>query len=190
MCLYNLNCNKVKDRQKGYPMRAILRKPGPYEQAVPAIYAALLSRVREPAFYTDYGVPDSFDGRFDLLVAHMFLVVRRLGAEGRDFSQQLFDTMFADMDQTLREMGIGDMGVPKHMRRMMKGFNGRMQAYDGAQDRAGMTEALRRNVYGTVQEPDEAALAKMAGYMARSAASLETQGTQDIMAGRITLLPL
>ncbi len=100
-------------------------------------YAVVLEQARNPRFYTDFGVPDTFDGRFEVLVAHLFIIMHVTGEQGeeaRGFNQALFDAAFADMDQTLRNMGIGDMGVPKHMRRMMTGFNGRMHAYEEALD--------------------------------------------------------
>ena len=127
-----------------------------YEQQPADLYSALMARVRAPHFYAEMGVPDSFDGRFDLLLLHLFLVMERLldepGGSYAAFNQALFDVVFADMDQTLRERGIGDMGVPKHMRRMMTAFNGRMHAYHEAfraGDDATILDALRRNLYGT-----------------------------------------
>lgn len=104
-------------------------------------------------FYRDCGVPDTVDGRFDLIVLHTYIVLDRLRAEGeagRKLSQQLFDTLFDDMDRSLREMGVGDLSVGKHVKRMASGFYGRMKAYDEARaagDEA-LAEALRRNVYG------------------------------------------
>jgi cytochrome b pre-mRNA-processing protein 3 len=122
-----------------------------------------------------YGVPDSFDGRFDLLLIHLFLVINRLANEGeqaREFNQALFDVTFADMDQTLREMGIGDMGVPKHQRRMMKGFNGRMHAYDEAlkQGEGAFAIALRRNLYGTIEDTEVPDIQKIMRYIRESMA--------------------
>ncbi len=95
------------------------------------LYACALENTRQKIFYTQYAIPDSFDGRFDLLLLHIFLILNRIMDQEnyKDLSQALFDITFKDMDQTLREMGIGDMGVPKHMKRMMKAFNGRMHNY-------------------------------------------------------------
>ena len=132
-----------------------------------ALYAAALTNTREPFFYEVCGVPDSFDGRFDLLLLHVYLILDTLmGREDYDgISQALFDEMFKDMDQTLREMSIGDMGVPKHMKRMMKAFNGRMHGYQLAiapekleghdvegMEPAPLDEVLRRNLYGTLDD--------------------------------------
>lgn len=172
-------------------MLALFRKKNPYEIAARTLYARLLESVRRPGFYAQLGVPDSFDGRFDLLMLHLFLIIRRLngeGSSGKEFSQALFDACFADMDQTLREMGIGDMGVPKHMRRMMKGFNGRIQAYDGAFGDAGdFSAALRRNLYGTAPGTAPEAIAEMAEYARNLAVALERISLTDMAEGRMVL---
>ncbi len=130
-------------------MFGLFRRKNPYEQEALSIYAGCLEQVRKPIFYEDMGVPDTMDGRFDLLLLHVFIATH---GRDPDLGQALFDVMFHDMDQMLREIGIGDMGVPKHMKRMMKGFNGRMQAYAGAGD--DLSAAIERNVYGTVEAED------------------------------------
>jgi cytochrome b pre-mRNA-processing protein 3 len=170
-------------------MFALLKKQNPYAQAAKDAYARLLQQARQATFYSDYGVPDSFDGRFDLLVLHVFLLVNRAqkdGAAGKDFNQALFDATFADMDQTLREMGIGDMGVPKHMRRMMRGFNGRVHAYANAlENDAALGEALARKLYGTAIGTDAGKIEKMKTYVRARAAALETATFDDILNGKI-----
>jgi cytochrome b pre-mRNA-processing protein 3 len=173
-------------------MLSLLKKKNDpeYTAAARAVYAALLARARQPWFYVQAGAPDSFDGRFDLLLLHVFFVVSRLlgeGTSGQAFNQALFDVTFADMDQTLREMGIGDMGVPKHMRRMMKAFNGRMQIYRAAlSDDQKFAAALKRNVYGGVDVPAPSLTALMA-YSRRVLASLAAQDAAQIMRGEIHL---
>ncbi len=133
-------------------MFSVFAKKNPYEQEARAVYAYCLEQIRKPCFYSDMGVPDTMDGRFDLLLLHVFFTIKDRDAS---FGQAVFDIMFADMDQMLREVGIGDMGIPKHMKRMMKGFNGRMHAYQRVlSGEENWGEALQRNVYGTVQSPD------------------------------------
>lgn len=143
------------------------------------LYACALHNTREEVFYKRYGVPDNFDGRFDLLLLHIFIILHHI-MEHDDYeaiSQALFDVMFKDMDQTLREMGIGDVGVPKHMKRMMKAFNGRMYNYQVAlapdsvsiEDVEGLTvasleEVLARNIYGG-KSFDKDAVAGMAMFV-------------------------
>lgn len=161
-------------------------------------YEACFMQARQPVFYTGAGVPDTVDGRFDLLLVHEFLVIRRLlsasnrAEEGREFSQALFDITFADMDQSLRDAGIGDMGVPKHVRRMMLAYNGRMHAYESAfnEGKAALEEALERNLYGTVEQPDAKALRLAADYMIRSEKALAAQKFDDICAGVIEFPPV
>lgn len=123
-----------------------------------ALYQAAEAQARLPVFYTEYSVPDSVDGRFELISLHCFILMRRLKTAGEDkLSQRLFDIFFKTMDKSLREMGIGDLGVPKHMKRMMQGFNGRANHYEQAlrsDSDTLMHEALIRNVYGTVGEPN------------------------------------
>ena len=134
------------------------------------LYACALQNTRDPVFYEEYGVPDSFDGRFDLLLVHIFIILNLLMPRDdyEDISQSLFDSVFKDMDQTLREMGIGDMGVPKHMKRMMKAFNGRMHSYQWAVDpdsmegreveglqKTSLAQTLERNLYATLRENED-----------------------------------
>ncbi len=122
------------------------------------LYAAAAARARAPGFYRA-GVPDSFDGRFDLLMLHVFLIVRRLrrdGAEGAALAQAVFDAAFDDMDRTLREMGVGDLGVPRRIKAMGRAFYGRAAAYDAALDSpddAALRAALGRNLAGGGDAP-------------------------------------
>ena len=117
------------------------------------LYAAAIAVARRPVFYRDFGVQDSVDGRFDALSLIVILVMRRLkncGDTGKEISQQLFDSMFADMDLSLREMGAGDIGVSKRVRIMAEAFMGRLQAYVTAldnDDRAALDAALQRNLF-------------------------------------------
>lgn len=171
-------------------MLAFLKKKNPYEQAARDVYAALLLASRQPEFFKRYGVPDTFDGRFDLLLLHVFIVVNRMTAEGKvgaDFSQALFDVVFADMDQILREMGIGDMGIPKHMRRMMKAFNGRMHVYAEAlkQGEGAVAVALRRNLYGTLEDSEIPDIRKMACYLKDNIDKSATLPLSAILDGKI-----
>ena len=117
------------------------------------LYAAAIDVARRPVFYSQFGVQDTVDGRFDSLSLVVILIMRRLkscGVDGREFSQQLFDSMFADMDLSLREMGAGDIGVSKRVRVMAEAFLGRLEAYVTAldnNDRAALEAALRRNLF-------------------------------------------
>jgi cytochrome b pre-mRNA-processing protein 3 len=106
------------------------------------IYGMIVTQAREPLFYGELGVPDTVNGRFDLLLLHLWMVLQHLRAMpgATELSQAVFDRFCADMDANLREMGIGDLAVPKRMRGLGEAFYGRAAAYDMAV--SGGTEAL------------------------------------------------
>ncbi|MDO9058151.1 MAG: ubiquinol-cytochrome C chaperone family protein [Bradyrhizobium sp.] len=127
------------------------RKPRmPSPGTIEAIYGMIVTQAREPLFYRDLGVPDTVNGRFDLLVLHLWMVLRRLRSmEGAtELSQALFDHFCDDMDANLREMGVGDVTVPKRMRAFGEAFYGRVAAYDLALDagREPLALALCKNI--------------------------------------------
>lgn len=154
------------------------------------LYVAAVEQARRPEFYRRCGVPDTLDGRFELIALHTFLALHRLAADSdqasRDIAQALFDRLFADMDRSLREMGVGDMGIGRRIQQMAQGFYGRMAAYrqalaDGDEALEG---ALRRNLYGTVAvEPAMTAL--LVAYVRRAVAELADQPADDLAAGRV-----
>ena len=117
---------------------------------IEAIYGMIVTQAREPVFYRDLAVPDTVNGRFDLLVLHLWLVLRRLrtaeGAAG--LSQALFDRFCNDMDDNLREMGVGDLTVPKRMQAFGEAFYGRTAAYDMALEAGDepLAQALCKNI--------------------------------------------
>jgi cytochrome b pre-mRNA-processing protein 3 len=132
------------------------------------LYGAAVAAAREPALYAGLGVPDTLDGRFDLVGLHVFLLIRRLGAlppPGVALAQAVFDAMFNDMDLNLREMGVGDLSVGKRVRAMWEAFHGRCAAYQaalGAGDAKLLAEALERNVWrGKAPGDASAALARL-----------------------------
>lgn len=160
------------------------------------LYDAIVAQARQPAFYLSAEVPDSVDGRFDMIVMHTVLVGRRLracGEAGRNLDQALFDLMFADMDRSLREMGVGDLRVGRRIKIMLKAFYGRAKAYDDALDGAAdgdegtatMGEVVRRNLFGTV-EPTEAAVAAISAYIFAVVDALGRQADDGFLAGKVT----
>jgi cytochrome b pre-mRNA-processing protein 3 len=119
---------------------------------ISALYGAIVAQARLPGFYRDYAVPDTVEGRFELIVLHLALVLDRLAEEPalRALGQGVFDLFCQDMDHNLREMGVGDLTVPKQMRRMGGAFYDRAQAYREAIAEAGdeaLAEILTRNIY-------------------------------------------
>ena len=115
----------------------------------------VVEQARQPAFFTECGVPDTLDGRFELICLHAFFYLHRLKAERprrAGLCQRFFDAMFADLDRALREMGTGDLSVGKQVKRMAQGFYGRIRAYEEglAADDSVLGAALARNLFGTV----------------------------------------
>src|SRR5271163_3186730 len=133
----------------------ILRRfrPGSHDRSIGELYGAIVAQARCPVFYSGYGVPDTVQGRFDLIVLHLVLALERLGRTdggGRGIGQSLFDAFCRDLDDNLREMGVGDLAVPKEMRRFAEGFYGRQAAYlaaFGAADDRELEKALARNIF-------------------------------------------
>ncbi len=167
-----------------------LFRPDPLQEAARELYGRIVAQAREPGFYRDGGVPDSIDGRFDLIVLHVFLVMNRLkdeAEEGSALSQSLFDLLFLDMDRSLREMGVGDIGVGKRVKAMVQAFYGRIAAYDAAlsADDEALRAALARNLFGTV-EVETADLTGFCAYIRREAKTLDEQPPESLLKGQMT----
>ncbi len=133
------------------------------------LYTAIVTQARQAQFYQNLGVPDSLDGRFDLIVLHLHLVARKLlasGDQGKEIEQGLLTLFFADMDRSLREMGVGDLSVGKKIRNMAEAYYGRASAYDEAlksESVQPLQDAVVRNVYGG-KDVSEAAATCVASY--------------------------
>jgi cytochrome b pre-mRNA-processing protein 3 len=157
----------------------------PNEASARRLYAAIVAQARRPAFYAAGGVPDSLDGRFELVALHVYLVLRRLKGDptARALAQGLVDLFFADMDASLREMGAGDLGIGKRVQKMAAGFYGRVAAYDGAESPDGIALALKRNLYGTIEASAEQ-IAAMTAYVGRAQALVTVLPLAEIAAGR------
>ncbi len=160
--------------------------------AAAALYAAAVAAARDPAYYMVFGVPDTLDGRFDLLGLHAFLLIRRLQhapPPGPALAQGVFDAMFRDMDHTLRELGVGDLSVARRMKQMWEAFHGRAAAYEAAledADGAALAVALARNVWRNGPAPHAAALAAAAR---AHDAHLAAQPLAAFVSGTATFLP-
>jgi cytochrome b pre-mRNA-processing protein 3 len=160
----------------------LFRRP---DRSIATLYGAIVAQARDARFYEAYGVPDTVPGRFDLLLLHLLLLLRRLREGDATLAQGVFDEFCRDMDHNLREMGIGDQGVPRQMRRVGEAFYGRAQAYDaalGAQGEGALADALARNVYAEAIEPDVAAI-RLAAYVRAAAAALNAQPLEELARG-------
>ena len=154
------------------------------------LYAKAVEQARQPEFYASHGVPDTVDGRFELIALHVFLLLHRLKQDhpaSADLAQAVFDLMFLDMDQNLRELGVGDLGVPRRIKDMVQGFYGRIAAYEAGLPEGGgdLEAALRRNLYGTVR-PAPASVAAVAAYVHAQVAALSRQDYAALAAGELT----
>ncbi len=156
-------------------------------------YEKIVAQARRPAFYLAGNVEDSVDGRFDMLVLHVYLLVNRMNADGDErgttFSQGVFDHLFEDMDRSLREMGVGDLSVGKKIKKMAQVFYGRVKAYDEGlktydQTPGELEEALRRNIYAERSESGEAS--KLAAYVSASAKHLGKIDTDSMLKGELS----
>jgi cytochrome b pre-mRNA-processing protein 3 len=156
------------------------------------LYCAAVAAARAPALYAELGVPDTLDGRFDLVGLHVFLLIRRLRMlprPGADLAQAVFDAMFNDMDMNLRELGVGDMSVGKKVKRMWEAFHGRSAAYQtalGSPDISGIEAALVRNVWRGQPSPHAARLAR---YVQVQDGFLAAQAFSQFAAGKAAFLP-
>jgi cytochrome b pre-mRNA-processing protein 3 len=166
-------------------------------------YSAIVTEARRVDFYATYGVPDTTTARFDMVVLHLALVVRRLRAdpaltrvlpaEGRRRPQtlegriqELVEYFFGEMDQALREMGVGDVAVPKRMKKLAAAWNGRVRAYDAALatgDTAVLAEAIARNVL--TEARDRSGATALASHVVEVDAALATHPLDHLLAGRI-----
>jgi cytochrome b pre-mRNA-processing protein 3 len=161
----------------------------PQTKVAREVYSLIVAKARQPFFYAKLGVPDTVDGRFDMIALHAFLVIDRLskgGDKARDLSQRLFDEMFADMDRSLREMGVGDLSVGKKVRTMAEVFYGRAKAYGeplSKNDIPGLERALARNIFP--ESFKAASVSALAAYVGAAARLLAELSDMELMAGRL-----
>lgn len=154
------------------------RKRALANQLVERLHADIVAAVRRPEFYTDYGVADTFEGRFELLTLHAGLALKRLNdaeAPGPALAQHLVDTIFRHLDAGLREMGVGDLAVPKRMKKLAEAFLGRSAAYDLAlrEGEQALAAALLRNMFDGRGAANAMARYGLAAHLRMNEASLE-----------------
>ena len=155
-----------------------LFRSAPEKAAARALYAEVVRQSRRPVFYDEFGVADTPTGRFEMIALHAALILRRLrgaGADAERLSQAFADAMFADLDGALRELGVGDLTVPKKIRKMAEAFYGRLASYDRALAAEGpeLAQAIAKNLYGEASETANAAA--LAVYLRRQDAELSSR---------------
>ena len=157
-------------------------------RTIHALYGAIVAQARSATFYADYRVPDTVEGRFDLIVLHMVLLLNRLGRRAeawRGLGQELFDAFCRDLDANLREMGVSDLAVPKRMRAFAEAFYGRQAAYLAALETADQRvfeKALARNIFPT---GNDAGAAQLARYARAAVTSLDAQDDSALLRGEV-----
>ena len=165
-----------------------LFRPRQSKAAASRLYAAVVAQARAPAFYTDLGAPDTIEGRFELYSLHVILLLHRMrgaGPNAADAAQALFDTYVSALDNALRETGVGDLSVPRRMRRLGEAFYGRAKAFEaalGAEDLA-LEALIGRTVFAGVG--DEGHVSAMASYVRRGIAGLAAQPLEVILGGDV-----
>ena len=168
-----------------------LFRRNPWVKPARLLYTSVIEQSRHPVFYTDCCVDDTVEGRFDLLALHAFLVLRRLKKAPDNtnvLSQTFFDLMFADLDVNLRELGVGDMGMGRRIRKLAESFYGRIAAYDSGLDSDDdelLKSAIDRNLYMNTPV-SEKILGLMAEYVRREDDSLAQQQVSALMEGQVT----
>lgn len=165
----------------------------PRESNIDALYGTIVAQARLPGFYLTYGVPDTVEARFDLIVLHLVLLFHRLGREPeavRALVQDIFDRFCRDMDHNLREMGVGDLAVPKEMRRLGEAFYGRAEVYERAiagvagNGRQSLASALARNIFADRSSSGQAA--RLATYVNEAVRRLDAVEGATIACGRLS----
>ncbi|BDA84070.1 ubiquinol-cytochrome c chaperone [Aureimonas sp. SA4125] len=155
---------------------------------VDTLYAAIVADARAPDLYQDSGLPDTVMGRFESLSIHVFLFLARCRDDAglKALAQDLVDRFIRDVEDSIREIGVGDPSVPKRMRKLAGMFYERVAAYDAplrTGDAAGLGAALLCLAL-PVERAQEAGL-RLATYMMAQKAALDAVRTEDITAGRL-----
>lgn len=164
--------------------------------AARALYLALVEQAREPILYAELRVPDTREGRLEMVNLHALLVMRRLRAEGRpgaDLAQELFGLLFADLDRHLREWGVGDLSVGKEIKKLAQSFFARVKAVDpllAGEDPSTLEAVLRRNVYGEDAAAEPLAVRRLGAYLCAQDRWLAEQEGEALLAGRVVFAPV
>ena len=161
--------------------------------AARALYTTIVNQSREPGFFTSWGIPDTPNGRFEVLALHVFLVMHRMrdDIDCAKLARSLSEQAVLDIDRNLREMGIGDLSVGRKVKSLTEGLYGRLAAYaDGMERQNGnLGEELRRNLFSEGEAQESVVLAAEL-YLRRERNSLLGWATADLLAGRISFGPV
>ncbi|MDB5644084.1 MAG: ubiquinol-cytochrome c chaperone [Hyphomicrobiales bacterium] len=168
-----------------------LFKRNPNRVLIDKLHGEIMAGVQQPALYLDCGVPDTFEGRLEMLILHTAATVRRieqLAAPGPELAQDVMDGVFRHLDGTLREMGVGDITVPKRIKKHAEAFAGRTLSYARALEENGeaaLRVALARNVLRDETRADAPETHRLAAYVRAVEARLATYDLNHFLAGTI-----
>ena len=171
---------------------SLFRKKNNNQAIVEQQYRALTDGARQPFFYSDMNVPDTVMGRLEMLSAVLILYFRRTSKAStgvQQISQEIVDAFFQDVDHSIRELGVGDLSVPKRMKKLASRFFGRMESYSKAlndRDQAALADALKRNFHPLNLEnaPD---MSKLAAYLLSAEAQLSNLSDDTLLSGLLAL---
>ena len=153
------------------------------------LYGAIVAQARLPVFYQSFGVPDTLQGRFILLSLNLFAVLRRLKAEGteaHDLAQELVDQFSADMETVLREMGVGDLSIPKKVRGLAASSAALLQSYEeGFAAGEGVVAGIIAEALPLEGTLAEAAGGRLAHYLEGVVQHLEKEPLSALSAGEV-----
>ncbi|HEX6860449.1 MAG TPA: ubiquinol-cytochrome C chaperone family protein [Caulobacteraceae bacterium] len=165
-----------------------LFKPRPAKTAAAGLYAAATAQARLPIFYTTLSVPDTREGRFEMYTIHVILLIERLKGQGEaaaETSQAVFDAYLRGLDDAFRELGVGDLSVPKKMKKLGEAFYGRLRAYEKAFAQLPDHGELEALIGRTIESADHPALAR---YVVAARDHLADQPLDELLTGKVTWL--
>ena len=159
------------------------------------IYKLIIKQSRVKGFYTSLNIPDTIDGRFELIVLHFFLIDNALDKkiERNDkVYKEILEIMYKDFDMSLREMGVGDLSVGKKIYHMTEAFSGRIVAYRNVskKNKAEIIKCLKKNVYGTVHQVDKKQLNILAEYFIESIKLINETAIENLSKNNAIFLDL
>lgn len=163
------------------------------EQAASSLYMAAVEQARLPVFYSSLGVPDTLEGRYDMIILHMWMIMRRFSgmtdSSVTALVQATVELMFDDMDRNLREMGVTDFRVGKRVRGMAEAFYGRATAYDKGllEGDEHLTQALMRNLFRSGDEAQANPQAVIT-YIKAQLAALSALPVDELMNGKVSFV--
>jgi cytochrome b pre-mRNA-processing protein 3 len=166
-----------------------LFRRAPQDPSIASLYGTIVAQARAPAFYQFYAVPDTVNGRLEMIMLHAVLFLGRVEAEAapvRALGQGLFDHFCRDIDASMREMGVGDLAVPRKMRRIGEAFYGRQAAYRAAlaaPDEGSLVAVLERNVYADA--PQAGAARRLAAYIREAVRRLAAQDSESFALAKL-----